>query len=100
MNGLPAVKLVIKEDGGRISGTIQFFLQVRDDEKSPWRSVGSPEGVSPLVSPVQEGSTLKFEAWHHTCHDCKEWGPNVPMTVQLIAPDRLKLGDVVLTKEK
>ena len=97
-NGLPAVTLIVRDSAGTISGTIEFFLQVRDSESSPWHVDAGDTEV--LLSPVVHNKVLSFEVRHHVCHNCTEYGPNVPVKVELQPDGTAKLGDIVLRHEQ
>ncbi len=44
MNGLPAVTLLVTDEGGSLAGGVLFYFQQRADEHSPWTATaGLPE---------------------------------------------------------
>jgi len=66
MNGLPAVTLLVTDEGGGLTGAILFYFQQRATEKDPYSAVpGLPE---PLFHPRFDGKTLLFEVSHHRSH--------------------------------
>jgi hypothetical protein len=89
MNDLPGIDLKIEEVGGKVSGTIIFYFQERNDPSQPWH-VARQDPV-PLLVPHVAGKTLTFEVRHHKCHDCAELGPNVKFRVELTGPNEARL---------
>jgi hypothetical protein len=65
MYGVPAVTLVLKKDGGKINGTVLFFL-IRHNDGKPPRS--SPGIVEPLIDPQFDGKVLRFQVSHRNAH--------------------------------
>ena len=57
MNNLPVVTLSVKDDGGKLSGTITFY-KVIDDGSGP--TVAGKDTLD-LVNPKLEGKTFTFE---------------------------------------
>ena len=98
MGDLPAVTLTVKDDGGKLSGTVVFYLLMRATEKDSWHVDG--KATETLIEPKVEGNVLSFEVRHHTSHGSDEYGPNVAMRVELLENGKAKLGDIVLTREK
>ena len=97
-NGLPAVTLTVQDQDGKLSGTVVFYLQVRDAEDRPWHVDGGD--IVEILDAKVEGTRLQFEVRHHTYHGSSEYGPNVKMTVELAGTDVLKLGDIQLKRLK
>ena len=65
MYGVPAVTLTMKEEGGKLSGSILFFL-IRHNDGQPPRS--SPGTVEPLIDPQFDGKVLLFKVSHRNAH--------------------------------
>ncbi len=65
MYGVPSVSLVLKEDGGKINGSILFFLIRHNDGKPPRSSPGTAE---PLIDPQFDGRVLRFQVSHRNAH--------------------------------
>jgi hypothetical protein len=89
MNGLAGAKMTIAEAGGKIGGTIVFYLQKRENEKAPWHVTSDYK--TPILAPRVESKTLTFEVQHHTCDGCQELGPNVHFRVELTGPDEARM---------
>jgi hypothetical protein len=65
MYGVRAVTLEVQEPGGKLNGTILFYL-IRHNDGSPPRSApGTPE---PLIDPVFDGKVLTFKVSHKNAH--------------------------------
>lgn len=65
MYGVPAVTLILKDDGGRLSGSVLFFLIRHNDGKPPRSSPGTFE---PLIDPQFDGKVLLFTVSHRHAH--------------------------------
>jgi hypothetical protein len=65
MYGVPAVTLVLKEDGGKVTGTVLFFLIRHNDGKPPRSSPGTDE---PLIDPQFDRKVLRFQVSHRNAH--------------------------------
>jgi hypothetical protein len=66
LDGLPAVDLVINDEGGELHGAVLFYLHMRQDRNKPYTSTpGLPE---PIFDLKQEGRTLRFEVSHRRAH--------------------------------
>jgi hypothetical protein len=89
MNDLPAIELKIDEAARKISGTMIFYFQERDNPNKPWH-VASLNPV-PLLAPHVDGKTLTFEVQHHKCHTCAELGPNVKFRMEITGVDEARL---------
>lgn len=57
MDGVPAVAVTVKDNGGKLSGTVTFYRIVNDG--SGPRAEG--KNTSDLVNPKLEGKTLSFQ---------------------------------------
>jgi hypothetical protein len=66
MEGLPAVVLVVTDEGGSLSGAVVFYFQTRKTVNDPWASTpGLPE---PLFRLYFDGKTLSFQVSHRRAH--------------------------------
>ena len=66
MNGLPAVTLVVTDEGGSLSGAVLFYFQVRKTVNDPYTATaGLPE---PMFNPRFDGKTLTFQVSHRRAH--------------------------------
>lgn len=65
MYGVPAVTLVLKQDAGKIGGTVLFFLIRHNDGQPPRSSPGTEE---PLIDPQFDGKLLIFKVSHRNAH--------------------------------
>lgn len=66
MAGLPAVTLVLTDEGGKLSGAILFYLQVRKTANDPYTATpGLPE---PIFGIRFDGKTLTFQVSHRRAH--------------------------------
>lgn len=66
MNGLPAVTLVVTDEGGSLSGAVLFFFQQRPSVHDPYTaSPGLPE---PVLHPSFDGKSLVFQVSHRRAH--------------------------------
>lgn len=61
-NDLPVVELILRDDGGKVNGSIGFYFQSREPN-GPWQ-VGEKTEL-PLLSPKLEGKLFAFETIHH-----------------------------------
>lgn len=104
MNGLPAFNLVVRDEGGRLSGAILFYLQKRVDENHPY--VATP-GVlpEPILNPKFDGRTLTFQVSHRHAHPPRTLN-DPPITLALtLSPDgkaqfvnQSEYGPIVITR--
>jgi hypothetical protein len=66
MDGLPAVAMVLTDEGGTLSGAVAFSLHIRGNITAPLRSrAGLPE---PLLSLRLDGKTARFQVSHKRAH--------------------------------
>jgi len=66
MDGLPAVSLVVTNEGGSLSGAALFYLHMRKTVNDPWTSTpGLPE---PMFGLHFDAKTLDFEVSHRRAH--------------------------------
>lgn len=87
-NDLPAVVLTIKNNDGRISGTIGFYFQTRGGDGK--FHLGEKTTV-PLLSAKLNGKILTFETIHHKRHGNEELGPNKKYRVNFIDANEARL---------
>ena len=88
VNDLPAVELTVRDDSGRVSGSIGFYFQTRGDD-GKWR-VGEKTTL-PLLSPKIEGKVLTFETIHYKKHGSSELGPNNKYRVNFVGANEVRL---------
>ena len=86
MNGLPGIDLTVTDDGGKIGGTITFYLQKRT-ENGPWHV--TDKFATALPAPRMEGKTMTFEILHFRSHGSSELGPNVKFRLELTGENEL-----------
>jgi hypothetical protein len=90
MNGLPAVTLLVTDEGGSLVGAVLFYFQQRTNEKSPWTTTtGLPE---PMLNPKFVGKALTFHVSHRRAHppgSLKD--PPMPFRLTLVGPDKAEL---------
>jgi len=90
MNGLPAVTLLVTDEGGSLVGGVLFYLQKRADEKSPWTS--TPSLPEPMLNPKFDGKTLTFQVSHRRAHPPESLSdPPRPFHLRLAGPDKAEL---------
>ena len=88
INGLPGIDLTIEDAGGKISGVVGFYFQLRGDD-GKWRV--ADKYTVPLLAPRVEGRTLEFEMIHHKRHGSDELGPNAKFRLELSGADEASL---------
>jgi hypothetical protein len=79
LEGLPGATLTVKEDQGKLSGSIVFYL-IRKDDKGT-RVDG--EANCELLAVATEGKSMAFEVKHRVTHESREYGPNVKFVFEL-----------------
>jgi hypothetical protein len=78
--GLPALTLVLTDEGGSLSGAVLFYLHMRKSVNDPWTSTpGLPE---PLLHLNLDGNTLTFQVSHRRAHPPRTL-PDPPVTFTL-----------------
>jgi hypothetical protein len=87
-NGLPGVDLTVETAGGKIIGSVVFYLQKLGPD-GKWRVAG--RSAVPLLAGRVEGDVLKFEVPHHKQHGGSEYGPNVKFELKLTGVDQASL---------
>jgi hypothetical protein len=66
MDGLPAISMVLTEEGGGLSGAVLFYLHTRKTENEEYTSTpGLPE---PILNVSADGDTLHFDVSHRRAH--------------------------------
>jgi hypothetical protein len=90
MDGLPAVTMVISDEGGSLSGAISFYLHLRTTENAPWTSKpGLPE---PIFNSRFDGKTLQFQLSHRRAHPPRTlFDPAVSCHLTLTGPEKAEL---------
>jgi len=83
-DGLPAVTLVVSDEGGSLNGAIMFYFHVREAVDKPYRSTpGLPE---PIFNLKFDGESLTFQVSHRRAHPPRTLSdPPVTMHLKLIA---------------
>jgi hypothetical protein len=80
MNDLPGVDLEIETAGGKVSGVIVFYFQLRGDD-GKWRV--NDKSTDRILTPKVRGKTLAFEVIHYKTHGSSERGPNAKFRMEL-----------------
>ncbi|MFZ0395445.1 MAG: hypothetical protein WCF17_20425 [Terracidiphilus sp.] len=90
MNGLPAVVMVVSDEGGQLTGAALFYLQIRKNASSPTTSTA---GIAePMLQPTFDGTTLRFAVSHRRAHPPHTLNdPPMPFHLKLIGPDKAEL---------
>jgi len=81
VEGLPGVRLTVKEDQGKVSGSIVFYLMVKDEKGTHIDS----DYTADLLSVTAKGKRMTFEVKHHVRHDSPEYGPNAKFSFEVTA---------------
>jgi hypothetical protein len=68
MYDLPAVVLTVRDDGGKLSGTILFYFLHRNTEHDPWQVDTQHSSLLPLIDPKFDGKTISFQVSHKAAH--------------------------------
>jgi hypothetical protein len=68
MYDLPAVVLTVRDDGGKLSGSILFYFLHRNTEHDPWQVDTEHSIPLPLIDPKFDGKTLSFQVSHKEAH--------------------------------
>jgi hypothetical protein len=88
INDLPGVELTVRDDSGRVSGSIGFYFQTRGDD-GKWHL--GEKITLPLLSPKIEGKVLTFETIHHKKHGSSELGPNNKYRVDFVGANEARI---------
>jgi hypothetical protein len=90
MNGLPAVTLLVTDEGGSLVGGVLFYFQQRTNENGPWTA--TPSLPEPMLNPKFDGKTLTFQISHRRAHPPGSLNdPPMPYHLTLVGPDRARL---------
>jgi hypothetical protein len=68
MYDLPAIVLTVKDDGGKLSGTIIFYFLHRNTEHDPWQVDTKHSIPMSLIDPKFDGKTISFQVSHKEAH--------------------------------
>ena len=68
MYDLPAVVLTVRDDGGKLSGTILFYFLHRSTGHDPWQVDTKHSIPLPLINPTFDGKTISFQVSHKEAH--------------------------------
>jgi hypothetical protein len=92
MDGLPAVTLVVTDEGGNLSGAVLFFFHQRKTVNDPYTSTpGLPE---PMFGLHFDGKKLGFEVSHRRAHPPRTLSdPPVVFHLTLTGPNQAELGN-------
>ena len=64
MHGLPAIKMTVKDSGGKLSGNIIFYMLML--ENGAWKVKG--DAATEMIDPHLEGQTFVFQVPHARKH--------------------------------
>jgi len=76
IEGMPGVRLTVQEDQGKVSGSIVFYLIVKDEKGTHVDG----DYTADLLNVTAKGRRMTFEVRHHVSHGIPEYGPNVKFT--------------------
>ena len=79
IDGLPGVRLTVQEDQGKISGSVIFYLIVKDEKGTHVDG----DYTADLLNVTVKGRQMTFEVRHHVSHGSSEYGPNVKFVFEL-----------------
>ena len=65
---LPAVVLTVKDDGGKLSGTILFYSLHRNTDHDLWQVDMKNSQALPLLNPKFDGKAIFFQVSHKEAH--------------------------------
>ena len=65
VHDLPAVKMMVKQSGGKLSGSIIFYFLIK--ENGVWRQKGDAPPTE-MMNPRLDGDTFSFEVPHAKKH--------------------------------
>ena len=89
MYGVRAVTLELQQQGGKLHGTILFYLIRHNDGKPPRSAPGTPE---PLIDPTFDGKVLAFKVSHKNAHPPQTLnGPPVSFRLELMNGNKARL---------
>jgi hypothetical protein len=87
MDGMPAVTLVVSDEGDGLSGAVLFYFHMRKTVNDPWTSTpGLPE---PMLRMHFDGKSLAFEVSHRRAHPPRSLSdPPVSFRLTLTGPNQ------------
>ena len=90
MNGLPAVTLVVTDEGGSLVGGMLFYFAQRANENSTWTvTPGLPE---PILNAKFDGKMLTFQISHRRAHPSGSLNdPPMPFRLTLVGLEKAEL---------
>jgi hypothetical protein len=65
---LPGIDLTVKDDSGKLSGTILFYFLHRNTEHEAWQVDMKHSMTLSLIDPKFDGKTLTFQVSHKQAH--------------------------------
>jgi hypothetical protein len=89
MNDLPGVDVTIEGSGGKLSGIVVFYFQMRGDESEKWRV--QDKSTVRIINPRVIGNILTFEVIHYKTHGSSERGPNAKFRMEITGDDEAML---------
>lgn len=92
MDGLPAVTLVVSDEGGNLSGAVLFYFHMRKTVNDPYTSTpGLPE---PMFRLNFDGTALTFQVSHRRAHPPRTLSdPPVPFRLTLTGQNQGELAN-------
>jgi hypothetical protein len=89
---LPAVVVTLRDDGGKVSGTILFYFLHRNTEHDPWQVDTTHSIPLPLLDPKFDGKTITFQVSHKAAHPPRTLhDPPVSFQMRLTKKDEAEL---------
>jgi hypothetical protein len=90
MDGMPAVTLVVTDEGGGLAGAVLFYFQQRKTVNAPWTAApGLPE---PMLRVLFDGKALTFQVSHRRAHPPRSLSdPPVEFRLTLTGPNQAAL---------
>lgn len=90
MDGLPAVTLVVTDEGGSPAGAVLFYLHKRTTVNDPY--IATPGLPEPMLGMSIDGKTLTFQVSHRRAHPPRTLSdPPVTFTLTLTGPNQAEL---------
>jgi beta-lactamase regulating signal transducer with metallopeptidase domain len=90
MQNLPGVELKLDETGGKVTGTVAFYLLGRSKVNESLHESGK-QYSAPLLVPHMDGKILTFEVQRKKCEGCTELTPNAKFRMELTGPNEARL---------
>ena len=81
IEGMPGVRLTVQDDQGRVSGSIVFYLIIKDEKGTHVDG----DYTANLLNVKAKGRRMTFEVRHHVKHGSPEYGPNVRFAFEVTA---------------